>query len=146
MKSPREILLERHQSAALKLDAIRQSAVAAVCDRRPAVDDADKRRSQTAATMIWHVFWRELILPSRRIWAGLAAVWILLLVTNVSLRDRSPGAAMMSASGPEMILSFRQQERLVNELIGPDETRVAEPVKTLLPQPSSERRFDFLTV
>src|SRR5208282_3767715 len=77
MKTPREILLERHLTAAPKLDAIRQSAVAAVCDRRISTDRAHERRSQTAVTMILETFWRELIWPSRRIWAGLAATWIL---------------------------------------------------------------------
>jgi hypothetical protein len=33
MKKPRDILFARHQAAAPKLDAIRQSAVAAVYDR-----------------------------------------------------------------------------------------------------------------
>ena len=40
MKTPREILLARHQATAPKLDAIRQSTVAAVCDRRNFADTA----------------------------------------------------------------------------------------------------------
>ena len=91
-------------------------------------------------------YWQQLIWPSRRIWVGLAAVWILLLAANFSLRDRSPAAAMASAPGPGIILSFRQQERLLTELIGPDETRAAEPATLFLPQPRSERRFETATV
>jgi hypothetical protein len=143
MKTPREILLERHQAAGTKLDAIRQSAVAAVCDRRPAMNDVLELRSQTAATMIWHVLWRELILPSRRIWAGLAAIWLVLAAVNLSQRDHMPAVPMASAS-PEMILSFRQQERLLTELLGPDETRAAEPATPFLPQPRSEGRLEIL--
>ena len=145
MKTPREILLERHQAATPKLDAIRQSVVAAVCDRR-GMNDVRERRSQTAATMIWHVLWRELILPSRRVWAGLAAVWFLILAVNFSTRDHSPAGAGKAAPMPEMILSFPQQERLLTELIGPDEARTAVPPKPFSPRPSGERRLDiFLT-
>ena len=141
MKTPREILLERHRATETKLDAIHHSAVAAVCDRRSAVGDVHERRSQTAATMIWHVLWRELFLPSRRIWAGLAAVWVLLVAVNVSMRDHSPAIAMKSGPGPAMILSFQQQEKLLTELMGPSETRVAQPATPLGPRPRSEGRI-----
>jgi hypothetical protein len=145
MKTPREILLERHQAAAPELDAIRQSAVAAVCDRRLEINDAHERRSQTAATMILKTFWRELILPSRRIWAGLAAVWLVLAAVNLSQRDHSPAGAMKSAPTPDLILTFRQQERLLTELIGPDEARSVAPATPFLPQPRGERRLEILT-
>jgi hypothetical protein len=144
MKTPREILLKRHQAAAPKLDAIRQSVVAAVCDRRPAMNDALERRSQTAATKIWHVLWRELVFPSRRIWAGLAVIWLVLAAVNLTQRDHSP-VAVMASTPPQMILSFRQQERLLTELLGPNnDARAAEPATPLLPQPRSEGRLDVL--
>ena len=145
MKTPREIMFERHRAAAPKLDSIRQSAVAAVCDRRFEMDDADERRSQTAATMIWHVFWRELIWPSRRIWAGLAATWILIFVFNFAQRDPAELMAQKSPPpSPEMILTFRQQERLLAELIGPNEPQAVAPPKPFLPQPRSEGRIEIL--
>jgi hypothetical protein len=146
MKTPREILFARHQAAAPKLDAIRQSAVAAVCDRRFEMDDADERRSQTAATRILETFWRELIWPSRQIWTGLAAVWILILIFNFSQRDPAGMMARKSPPlSPEMILTFRQQERLLAELIGPNEPQAVAPPKPFLPQPRSEGRFEILT-
>jgi anti-sigma factor RsiW len=98
--------------------------------------------------------WRQLIWPSRRIWAGLAAVWILLLAANFSLRDRSPAGAMASAS-PEMIMAWQQQERLLAELIGPNEPRATAPAersasppdrpKPSLPRSSGERLFEMMT-
>ena len=141
MKTPREILLERHQAAAPKLDAIRQSAVAAVCDRRI----SNERRSQTTATMILKTFWLELVWPCRRIWAGLAAVWILIFAANFSLRDNSPVAVAKSSPTPEMIMSFQQQEKVLAELLGSNEPRVAEKPKVISPQPRSERRMETLT-
>jgi len=144
MKTPRDILFAQHQNAAPKLDAIRQSAVAAVCDRR-AMNDARERRSQTAATTILKTFWRELILPSRRIWTGLAAIWILIFVFNFSQRDPAGMMARKSPPpSPEMILTFPQQERLMAELIGPNEPQAAAPPKPFLPQPRSEGRIEIL--
>lgn len=84
--------------------------------------------------------WQQLVWPSRGIWAGLTAVWILLLAVNISLRDRSPTGAAASAPS-EILLSLQQQERVLAELMGPDELRAATPQKTFSPRPSSERRF-----
>ena len=146
MKTPRDILFARHQSATPKLDVIRQSTVAAVCDRRTSANDAHERRSQTAATTALQTLWRELIFPCRRIWAGLAAVWILIFAFNVSQRDPSELMARKTPPpSPEMILTLRQQEILLAELIGQNEPQAAEPPKTFLPRPSSERRFETLT-
>jgi hypothetical protein len=146
MKTPREILLEQHRSAAPKLDALRQSAVAAVCDRRISTDCVRERRSQTAATMILGIIWRELIYPCRRTWAALAAVWMALFIFNVSQRDKAELAARkLPPPSPEAILAFRQQEKLLAEWIGPNETRAAEPPKPFSPRPSSQRRFETLT-
>ncbi|HVU07677.1 MAG TPA: hypothetical protein VHG89_03945 [Verrucomicrobiae bacterium] len=128
MKTPREILLERHQAAAPKLDAIRHEIV-----------NSKFRRGNFAVTI-----WNELIFPSRRIWAGLAAIWVVIFIFNFSQRDQSELMAKKFPS-PEMISSFQQQEKLLAELIGPNEPRVAEPPKTILPQPRSERRFEILT-
>jgi hypothetical protein len=43
---------------------------------------------------------------------------------------------------PEMILTFRQQEKLLAELIGPNEPQAAAPPKPFLPQPRSEGRIE----
>jgi hypothetical protein len=139
MKTPREILLERHQAVAPKLDAIRREVVWE--GRRVAVPKV--RVADMAALPL--LIWRELILPSRRIWAGLAAVWLVIAAVNLSQRDHSPAGAMKSAPAPDMILTFRQQERLLTELIGPDEARAVAPATPFLPQPRGERRLEILT-
>ena len=139
MKTPREILLERHRAIEPKLDAIRQSAVAAVCDRRISTDCVRERRSQTTATMIWRIIWHELIFPCRRTWAGLAAVWMALFIFNVSQRDKAELAARkLPPPSPEAIMAWRQQERLLAELIGPSAPGDAERRKIFLPKPRTE--------
>ena len=147
MKTPREILLERHQAAEPKLDAIRHRIVMELNNQATKEQRPPNFLVSLFLCCSKH-FWCELVWPSRRIWAGLAAVWITLLAVNVSLRDRSPAGAMASAS-PEMILSFQQQERLLAELMGPDELRAAkpraaEPPTSFVPQPRSEGRLEIL--
>ncbi len=137
MKTPREILSARHRAAEPKLDAIRQSAVAAVYDRRSSPPPT------TIAAHILKTLWHELILPSRRIWTGLAAVWILILAANFSMRDH-PQRQMAKSVSPEMAHSFQQQEQLLTELIGPIDPSVAEPQKSYTPRPSSQRLPEIL--
>jgi hypothetical protein len=43
-----------------------------------------------------------------------------------------------------MTMTFPQQEKLLAELMGPNEPRVAVPLKPFSPPPSSERRFETL--
>jgi len=145
MKTPRETLLEQHRSAAPKLDAIRREAmkVAADVNRRK----QPVRELTFAATLAnaIRLSFLELIWPCRRIWTGLAAVWILIFVFNFSQRDPSELTARKTPpSSPEMILTFRQQEKLLAELMGPNEPQAVESSKPLLPQPRSEGQFEIL--
>jgi hypothetical protein len=138
MKTPREILFARHRNAAPKLDAIRRDVLNVVFQNENPIP---------FYLNLPLMFWRELIFPCRRIWSALAAVWILIFAVNFSQRD--PSELMARKSPPpsqEMILTFRQQEILLAELIGQSETQTAEPPKTFSPRPSSERRFETLTV
>jgi hypothetical protein len=83
--------------------------------------------------------------PHPRAWAGLAAVWILILAVNFSMRDKSPVLAEKSLPpSPEVIVELRQQQRLLAELIGPRDTSDADRSKSLVPPPRSERPFEIL--
>ena len=139
MKTPREILLARHEAAAPKLDAIRHSAVAAVRDRRP----LPSHRPQPTAHSLFQTLWQELFLPSRRVWSGLVAVWILIFAVNFAQRDRSP--AVNVASAP-LLMSFSEQQRWMYESFADRApTADAEPPKTFVPKPRTEN-FQPLTV
>ena len=132
MKTPREILLARHRAVETELDAIR-SEVVAQCheERRVAV-------TKSVLAYLPLLLWRELIFPSRRTWAGIAAAWVLILVVNFSLRDPGQdGAAKVTA--PEM-MSFQEQQKLVNELLADRFVPVDfDRPKTFTPRPRSER-------
>jgi hypothetical protein len=121
MKTPREILLERHRAAVPQLDAIRREIL-----------DAKFRRRNLVATL-----WGELILPSRRVWSGLAAAWLLILVVNFAERDPAPAGKLSAA--PAMI-SLGEQQRLLNEYFA-DRTPAADAdrEKTFSPKPRTEK-------
>jgi hypothetical protein len=145
MKTPREILLERHQAAAPKLDLVRHAVVGKLNN------EATKEQSSQNIFISWLLgcsknIWCELILPSRRIWAGLAAVWILIFAANFSLRDHSEKAMAKASPSPEMMAAYRQQQELLAELIGQNEPAVAEPQKIYVPRPSSRRSVEVVTV
>jgi len=152
MKTPRDILFARHQAAMPKLDVIRQSTVAAVCDRRISTDCAHERRSQTAATTqnrltslvtsllcCSNKLWLELIWPCRRTWTGLAAVWILLFIVSFSQRDNVSGVTGTSARSDGAVMSLQIQQRWMNELLAdrssPPE---ADRPRIFLPRPRTE--------
>jgi hypothetical protein len=81
-----------------------------------------------------------LLWPHPRAWAGLAAVWVLILAVNFSMRDPSLVRAEKSLPpSPEVIVELRQQQRLLAELIGPRDTSDADRPKPLVPPPRSER-------
>jgi hypothetical protein len=89
--------------------------------------------------MIWGIIWRELFFPCWRTWTALAAVWMALFIFNVSQRDPSELAARkLPPPSPEAIMAWRQQEKLLAELIGPPGTGDAEQRKIFLPKPRTE--------
>ncbi len=135
MKTPRDILLAKHQATAPKLDAIRHEVV------------NSQFRHQGFAAVILNLLlllWRELILPSRLIWTGLAAIWLLLLVANFSMRDRSQMTMAKSLPSQATIVAFKEQQQLLTELIGPNDPPVAEHKKPYSPQPSSQRAIEIM--
>jgi hypothetical protein len=78
--------------------------------------------------------------PHPTAWAGLAAVWIIILAVNISVRDRSSVVAEKSIPpAPEVIVELRQQRRLLAELMGPRDASDADRSKSFVPQPRSER-------
>jgi len=115
MKTPKEILFARHENAAPKLDAIRRAVVE---DLKTKVTGEQPSKNTFIAGFLScsKNLYRELIFPSRRIWSGLAAIWCLLLLINFSLRDPSTTAITKSAP-PEMMMTFRDQQKLLNELL-----------------------------
>lgn len=137
MKTPRQILLEHHRQAEPKLDAVRRKALAAL-----ASVNADARRSEPG-NWLWvgaalGKVWRELIWPSRRAWAGMAAVWLAVLVANLEMNANSRGAApVKSAPSGDLVQAFEEQRRLLAELLPS-----GKPLPAATPQPGSRPRSE----
>jgi hypothetical protein len=144
MKTPREVLFERHWATRPKLDAIRQQVVAELNNKGTKEQRSDKVFVSLLLGCSKNI-WCELIFPSHRIWAGLAAIWLLLLVVNFSMRDHSQATMAKASTSAEMAATFQQQQELLAELIGPNEPVVAEPQKGYVPRPSSWRPFEIIT-
>jgi len=99
MKTPREILLEQHQAASPKLDAIRGEVVAGL-DRAP-------RPAPFS--------WRELVRSLRWHVAALSAAWVVVLLLSI---DHSPSPVAMiprdKIPSPQKIwASLREHRRLL---------------------------------
>jgi hypothetical protein len=103
----------------------------------------------THATITHLVFslWRELICPARRIWAGLAAAWVIILIANANLTtDRPMAHAESATSSAELWFSFREQTLLVAELSGTVESKPIKPPQATPPRPRSQGINLFMTV
>jgi hypothetical protein len=81
--------------------------------------------------------WQELVWPCRRIWAGMAVVWVAVLICNRSMEetprvafDRSP------ATTSEMAKVLKEQKQMLSQLLG--SATAAQSAD--LPQPHSKLR------
>jgi hypothetical protein len=111
MKTPREILLERHHAAAPKLDAIRAGVVAGLA--RPAARET--------------VSWRDFVRSLRWHFVALSAAWVVVAILNT---DHSPGAMAKIPrdripTAQQLWASLRESRRLLQEY---SDTPVVEPV------------------
>ena len=78
--------------------------------------------------------------PHPAAWAGLAAVWVVILALNFSMRDKAP--VLVEKAPPasqEVLVELRQQHKLYAELMGIAETHDADRQRVLSPKPRSER-------
>ena len=138
MKTPRDILFAHHQTAEPKLDAIRREVMVGLNNK------GTKEQSRPASLVssllgCSNKLWLELVWPCRRIWTGLAAVWILIFVVTVSQRDGSQTGIAKSSPPPEVMMTFRNQQKLLDELLADRSFPVeAELPRIYLPKPRTE--------
>jgi hypothetical protein len=73
-------------------------------------------------------------------WAGLAAVWLVVIALNFTTRDRTPVLAGRVQPPPQEVrAAVWQQQRMLAELIGPADAHTAGQLRDLLSKPRSER-------
>ena len=128
MKTPREVLLQRHQSVTPRLDAIRQQVVAdmtAPADREPAPPIAAR-------------FLREFLLPLRWHLAGMSALWLLAALLSMDRPSTAPQTAKANSSPQVLAAALSENRRQLAEMINSptEDAATSAPV----PQPFIPRR------
>ena len=134
MKTPRELLLKRHEAALPKLDALRAAAAL------PARSQLSTLNSQPAS------LWERLFGPNPLAWAGLAAVWLVLLAVN---RDSNAPKTTDRASQPSeaaVAEIVRENRRQMAELLNLDEPQAAPAPRGELHPKRSQRREEVAVV
>jgi hypothetical protein len=103
MKTPKEILLQRHQGAESKLDAIRRNALASI--------------EQPSATP----WWREFVFSMRWHLAGLGAVWAVVVFLHMDFSSNRAVTVASDKIPPARLLmaALMENQREILELTGP---------------------------
>ncbi len=115
-----------------------------VAERARAVGHASRITHHSLLATINHQL-STLLWPHPKAWAGLAAVWVVILTLQLASRDHTERAARNTPPpSPEMLLVLRQQRLLLAELVERPEPPAAERPKAVPPRPSSQRREEML--
>jgi hypothetical protein len=129
MKTPREMLLAKHQAASPKLDEVRREAVNDCRRRREeSLNDSSSLHASHSAfdqslltsAPTWKGWpslamkllvkaWQELFVPCRRVWLGLAVVWC--VIVGLAAREDAPVIARGPAPKAEDVLAALQEKR-----------------------------------
>ena len=136
MKTPRELLLKRHEAATPKLDALRAAATL------PARAQISTITSQPVS------LWERLFGPNPLAWAGLAAVWVVLFAADRSGSEPASSSASRASQPSEAAVAeiVRERRREMVELLNLDEPQAAPTPRSELHPKRSQRREDFAVV
>jgi len=127
MKTPREILLQKHAGAQPQLNALREQTLATLSHPEVAVG-----RSSFVA------FLSDLFALPRTAWAGLATVWVAIVALNLATGDgASPRPTTVAERTPALRQALAEQRRFYAELI---RSPMPADVPTFVPRPRSDGR------
>ena len=89
---------------------------------------------------------RELFWPAPQAWAGLAAIWLVILGANFVMHEPSPRDFALRAAPSAQVMRemLKEQQQLFAELVGPEDKSESDRPKPLAPQPRSQRRDELL--
>jgi hypothetical protein len=135
MKTPRELLLERHRQANPQLDALRDRAVA---DMKVSRREGQSRFVRLAESC------REFLRIPRIAWAGIGAAWTVIIALNIASSEKPATPLVAAATGspkrsPEILQALREQKRLFAEMVGAAGEFMDAETPRFIPRPRSER-------
>jgi|SRR5882724_5608649 len=86
-----------------------------------------------------------LLWPCPQAWAGLAAIWLGILVINFATADKTERVAKKTApTSAEMIMVLKEQQQILTDLIEPHESPAMNRPKRPDARPRSQTRQQFL--
>ena len=84
--------------------------------------------------------WMELFWPARRIWAGLAVAWVVIVFMNLAgARHLEMASHDFTPPSPAVLMAWREQEWAFVGMSEPAATKEVDHPKTVAPRPRSER-------
>jgi hypothetical protein len=128
MKTPKELLLERHREIQPKLDAVRREVVAGLRNSEP---------------MAGKPLWSEMLLSFRWHLGALSAAWMLIFFLNME-RPPGPPASMASANAPsavQVLASLHEQRRQLQQWTADPSSLFTPEGPVTLPPRRSELQF-----
>ncbi len=138
MKTPRELLLSRHQQVSRKLDGIRHAAMTQAFSGAGLANSA--RRLPISPDQFT---WRDLFASLRWHFAGLGAAWLVFLLLQLNAAVPSSLATVSSQHAPadrQMLLAVRENRRQLREWIDPSSNQQHTPAApAAAPRPQSRR-------
>jgi hypothetical protein len=128
MKTPRELILERHQSAEAKLKAIRAEDLAA-CTRSAGQVTRERLFAFDLMSAVRRI-WQETFWPWRRAWIGMAAIWVCILGFSMGIRE-TPRIASTKPPQPDAVAValLQEQKQLLTQLLGPGEPPLVSHIR-----------------
>jgi hypothetical protein len=137
MKTPRELILARHQSANAKLKVIRAEDLAACA--RSAAQASRQRPSGFDLSTAAVRFWQETFWPWRRTWIGIAAVWVAILAFSVATSERSRTPSITPVRpDPQVLAVLQEQKQLLAQLLEPRTPPLISHVRTPSPRSAAD--------
>jgi hypothetical protein len=84
-------------------------------------------------------WWRAILWPSPQAWAGIAAVWLVILTLQLTSAERAKTASLKSVPASRQVLELLQeQQSLLADLI--NSSAAVESPKPSLPRPRGEKK------
>ena len=110
-------------------------AAATAATRPPGSRSIFSRLNAGLSALLW---------PCPQAWAGLAAVWVVILVVDLGSREGKPATSANSSTSSNRAVTglfglWRQREIELAGLAGPFPQPIAPPPQPALPRPRSER-------
>jgi hypothetical protein len=132
MKTPREIILAKHQSATPRLDRVRAGVLQTLrCDRN--VSLLEQLRQLLG----------ELLFAKPQRWAALGSLWILISWFKIATPEAGGVTPGEHLRPPSEVAELRKQRAFFVELAGLSQPAAALPPKNDAPRPRSARLAEF---